>query len=350
MPGHDIIVVGASAGGVEAARGLVRELPGDLPAALCIVIHVPPYAVSVLPEILSRDGALPATHARDGEPIHQGRVYVAPPDKHLLIKRGYLRVARGPRESNHRPAVDPLFRTAARAYGPRVIGVVLSGTLDDGTAGLASIKSQSGIAIVQHPDDCLHPDMPRSAMENVTIDYVLPLSQISATLIRLAHQAVSIPEGAVMPSEEMNIEADLAELDERALQALPRPGTPSGFACPECGGTLFELRDGELVRYRCRVGHAWSPEGLLSEQSESTERALWTALRALEEKKALAVRLATQAHERGHALTAAQFEQNATDAEHNSTVLRDLLLRSSPTPPIGAAADQPVPPARKAKA
>src|SRR5207244_2427388 len=167
MPGRDIIVVGASAGGVEALATLVRGLPADLPAAVFVVLHVPPHGTSVLPQILTRAGRLPAKHAVDGEAIQAGRIYVAPPDHHLLVKPGYVRVAHGPRENGHRPAVDALFRTAARTYGHRVAGVVLTGVLDDGTAGLIAVKLRGGAALVQHPDDALYDGMPRSALDNV---------------------------------------------------------------------------------------------------------------------------------------------------------------------------------------
>jgi len=174
MLGHDIIVVGASAGGVDALTQLVRGLPADLPAAVFVVVHVPAHGPSVLPRILSRSGPLPATHPQDGQAIRTGRIYVAPPDYHLLVKNGYVRLTRGPRENKHRPSVDSLFRTAARTYGPRVVGVVLSGVLDDGTAGLAAIKLAGGIAAVQHPDDALYPGMPQSALNNVAVDHALP--------------------------------------------------------------------------------------------------------------------------------------------------------------------------------
>ena len=177
MSGHDMITIGASAGGVEALTELVRGLPVDLPASVFVSLHVPPHGTSMLPQILSRRGPLPAHHARDGEPIEPGRIYVAPPDLHLLIHQGVVRLSRGPRENGFRPAIDPLFRTAARWHGPRVVGVILSGTLDDGTAGLLAIKERGGFAVVQDPDDALFPGMPRNAMDVVHVDHVLPASE-----------------------------------------------------------------------------------------------------------------------------------------------------------------------------
>jgi two-component system chemotaxis response regulator CheB len=281
MPGHDIVVVGASAGGVEALSQLARGLPPQIPAAIFVVLHTPPFGNSVLPLILKRAGRLPVAHARDGEPIQTGRIYVAPPDHHLLVGRGFVRLVRGPRENRNRPAVDPLFRTAARAYGRRVVGVVLSGTLDDGTAGLMAIKRLGGVAIVQDPDDALFAGMPQSAIENVEVDHVVPLDFVADLLDKLAREPVEETEEESVP-EDLDKEAAIEALDLAAIENGERPGTPSTFACPECGGTLWELQEGELTRFRCRVGHAFSPDSLLAEQSEALETALWSAFRALE--------------------------------------------------------------------
>ena len=332
MSGHDIIVVGASAGGVETLTQLVRDLPPDLPAAIFIVLHLPSQSKSVLPSILNRsiqkrqgNTSLQAVHPQDGEAIQLGRIYVAPPDYHLLIKKGYIRLARGPRENSHRPAVDPLFRTAARAYGQRVVGVVLSGTLDDGTAGLLAIKQQGGVAVVQDPDEALYSGMPRSAIENVDIDYILRVSELPSTLMELAYKSVET-EGASM-SSEMEMEADIAELELEAMQDFNRPGKPSGFGCPECGGSLWELQEGSLIRFRCRTGHAYSTGSLLAEQSEALETALWMALRALEEKAALVDRLAGRARDRHQPLSAKRFAEQAQVAQQRATLLRQLLLK-----------------------
>ena len=325
MPGHDIIAIGASAGGVEALTQLVKGLPADLPAAVFMVLHVPAHGTSVMPQILSRNGPLPAAHARDGEPIQPGRIYIAPPDNHLLIHDGKVRLSRGPRENGHRPAVDPLFRSAARWYGRRVVGVILSGALDDGTAGLTAVKQRGGVAIAQDPDDAFYPSMPRSALENVAVDHALPLAQIPATLVRLAHAPV-VPGGEETVPDDMELEAELSELGLDVLQGDKHPGTPSGFACPDCGGALWELRDGELIRFRCRVGHAWSVTSLLSEQAEALESALWTALRALEERAALAQRLCDRLRERGHERPALRFEEEAREAHRRAAVIRQVLL------------------------
>lgn len=330
MPGHDIIVIGASAGGVETLTKLVRNLPPDLPAAVFVVLHFPSHGTSVLPSILNRAGTLPASHYEDGETIQPGRIYVASPDRHLLVKPGCIRSIRGPRENSHRPAIDPLFRTAARAYGNRVVGVVLSGVLDDGTAGLAVIKQQGGIAVVQDPDDALYPGMPNSAIANVAVDHILPLSKIASILVHLAHQPVV--EGPKAVPKTMETESDMAELDLTALNKDEKPGTPSGFGCPECGGVLWELSNGKLSRFRCRTGHAYSPESLLAEQSDGIESALWSALRALEESATLTRRMAERSQRSQLPLVATRFHERAAEAEANAALLRQLLLQSEPKP------------------
>ncbi|HEX5727292.1 MAG TPA: chemotaxis protein CheB [Longimicrobiaceae bacterium] len=324
MTGHGIFVLGASAGGVEALAELVEGLPPDFPGSLFIVVHFPAYASSSLPNILSRRGPLRAVHPADGEEIRPGVIYVAPPDHHLLVKPGQVRLARGPRENGHRPAIDPLFRTAARAYGPRVVGVVLTGNLDDGTAGLSAVHRMGGVAVVQAPDDAQHPGMPSSALANVPVDHVLPLRGIAPLLVRLAGEAVAGGEEGTVP-DELEIEADIAELDPLALQGDDRPGDPAGFTCPECHGPLWEIREGELVRYRCRVGHAYGAETLLAEQGGAVESALWTALQALKQRAALARQMAHRMERRGNRHSMDRFEDQAREADHRAEVIRKVL-------------------------
>ena len=337
MANHEIIVIGASAGGVEALAALVQGLPADLPASLFVVLHLGPHSASVLPQILSQKGTLPARHARDGEAIEPGRIYVASPDRHLLVRHGRVRVSLGPKENSLRPAADPLFRSAAQAYGRRVVGVVLSGTLDDGTAGLQAIKSRGGVTIVQDPRDALFAGMPRSALEGVTIDHCLPITEIAPLLVRLAYEPVK--GGGEQPmSDEYEKEAEIAEFDLAVIQDdAQRPGVPSGFACPDCGGALWELHEGELIRFRCRVGHAWSPSSLLAEQSEALESALWTALRALEERAALSERVAERLVLRGHARPAVRFREQAAESRHRAALIRQVLLNGEPNAEAAAA-------------
>jgi len=324
VPGHDIIVIGASAGGVEALTQLVKRLPEDLPASVFVVLHIPPDGSSVLAKILNRAGPLPAAVPEDRERIVPGRIYVAGPDCHLLVKRRYVRLVRGPKENGHRPAVDPLFRTAARNYGPRVVGVVLSGTRDDGTAGLMAIKTSGGVAIVQDLGEALYVSMPRSALENVPVDYAMPVADIGDLLVQLASEPVE--EGEMEMDDEMEQEADIAEFELESLKAERRPGIPSRFTCPECQGVLFEIDEDGLLRFRCRVGHAYSSESLLAEQSVMLEAALWAALRSLEENIALARRLSQRLRERGNERSAATFHAQAEELEERVDVIRKVLI------------------------
>ena len=323
MPDHGIVVVGASAGGVEALADLAASLPGELPAAVFVVLHLPATGTSALPEILRRHGPLPAGHVKDGEPIEAGRIYVAPPDHHVLLRTGHVHLSRGPRENGHRPAIDPMFRSAAREYATRVIGVVLSGALDDGTAGLLAIKSRGGLAVVQDPADALYPGMPGNALEHVKADHVLAAASIGELLARLTAELADEPQGPA-PSD-LRVEVEMEGFSLEAMEG-DHPGRPSGFSCPDCNGVLWQIEDQGLERYRCRVGHAWSPESLLTQQSDALEAALWVALRSLEERAALARRLAEPARSRGHSITATRFEEQAAEAQHAARLVRDLLL------------------------
>lgn len=320
---RNVIVVGASAGGVEALRTLVAGLPADLPATVLVVLHVPSYGASALPAILSRSGPLPARHPQPDERLAESVVYVAPPDHHLVVRDEHIALTRGPRENGHRPAVDVLFRSAARALDTRVIGVVLSGSLDDGTAGLAAIAARGGVTVAQDPDDALYPGMPLSAISHVKVDHVVPISETSKLLERLCEEEVVPANLPVTPLLE--VETDLALMDDEAMNQSERPGLPSGFSCPDCNGVLWEIEDGDLTRYRCRVGHAWSAESLFGEQTTRLDDALWMALRGLEEKAALARTLAERATERGHSMTAIRFEHQAEDVTRAASTIRALL-------------------------
>src|SRR4051812_27641037 len=252
MPGRDIVVIGGSAGSIEVLAELVGGLPRDFPGSLFVVVHFPGSVPSTLPRILSRAGPLPAHHPRDGEMIEPGRIYVAPPDCHLHISDDRIRLTRGPKENGHRPAVDPLFRTAALSYGPRVVGVILSGNLNDGTAGLLRIKQLGGVAIIQDPESALYQGMPRSAVEHVAVDHVLPVHEIAGRVTDLADRPIGPVEVTGMPEDftSDNQAEEIATADRHQ-----QPGVPSTMACPECHGVLWEVKDEELVHFRCRVGH-----------------------------------------------------------------------------------------------
>ncbi len=329
---HDfrIIVIGASAGGVEALSRVVSSLPPHLPAAVFVVLHISPSGPSMLPEILTRAGHLTAHQPADGESITPGRIYVAPPDHHLLIKPGHINVSRGPRENNARPAVDPLFRTAARSYGPFVVGVILSGGLDDGTLGLMDVKAYGGVTIVQDPDEAMFPSMPGSAIENVLVDRVAKLEEIGPLLTRLSREAVPAEQGAEFMTRKNGNGHDIAEIGTDDLKTHNMSGPPSRFTCPECGGALWELQNSKLLRYRCHVGHGYTAETLMAAQSEKLEDALWGALRALEETAGMRRRMADRARKGGWEIMARRYDEQAEFSEIRAGVVRSVLVDDSP--------------------
>lgn len=319
----NVIVIGASAGGVGSLTGLVSRLPADLQAAVAIALHIPENSPSALAAILTRKGPLPAKAAEDGEPLRHGRIYVASPGRHLLIKRRVIRSVNGPNENGHRPAVDPLFRTAARAHGTRAIGVVLSGSLDDGTAGLMSVKAHGGAALVQDPEDAMFDGMPTSAIENVDVDFVGDIPALAAEIIRrTATLAADLSEA---PMEDDANELDVVEMDRGVPDPDNWDAVPSPFTCPECHGSLFQRDDGSFTRYRCRTGHAFSPETLAAAQFDGVEAAMWIALRALEENAALLHRMAARAEERGQARSSNRYLARARSVEHRAAIIRSAL-------------------------
>ncbi|RBY90922.1 chemotaxis protein CheB [Blastococcus sp. TF02A-26] len=305
---------------------MLGSLPPDLPATVLVVSHLPTSAHSHLPQILDRVAALPVRAAVDGAPLTPGTVWVAVPDRHLMVVDGHVALSRGPRENGHRPAVDVLFRSAARAAGPRVIGVVLSGALDDGTAGMVAIRARGGVGVVQDPEEAMYGSMPRHAREIGGAEHVVALDALPKLLDDLLAEEVDASE-APPPSELMDMETAMARLDIDAMNADDRPGSPSGFGCPSCHGALFAIDEGGLERFRCRVGHAWSPEALAEEQSQALEGALWMALRGLEERAALALRMGERAEDRGHLHTAATFRRRHDEAQNAAMLLRALLER-----------------------
>lgn len=321
---HDIVVIGASAGGVEAISALVAELPRDLRAAVLIVLHLS-RGRSVFPDILMRVGDLPASHPTDGETLRYGRIYVAPPDHHMTVEGKRIRIQHGPTENGVRPAVDPLFRSVARVYGPRVIGVVLTGSLDDGTAGLAAIKEARGVTIVQDPAEAFAPSMPRSAVEFLAVDHVLPLKEIPLLIAALTGEPAAEPVAAPLGPHLRAMETDRGEVPI-AVHPEDRDGRMSVYSCPECHGSLWEVEGGGILRFRCRIGHIYSPDSLLAAHTDSVDRALWAALRALEERAALTRRLAERARDRRHPGVAVAFDERADAAEAHAAVVKEVLL------------------------
>ena len=328
MANRDRIVIGASAGGVQALSTLVENLPADLPAAVFIVLHIPARGPSFLPSILSRHARIPVAHAVNGEEITPGRVYVGPPDHHLLIDNHRVKLVHGPKENFHRPSIDALFRSAARSAGPRVIGVVLTGARDDGRTGMKVIKQRGGIAVVQDPQEAPFPSMPLSVMQEMKVDYSLTLREISPLLDRLSRETAE-EEGRYPVPDEVEIEARIAEQEMESselIASIEKLGKISKLTCPDCHGALWEINDENMLRYRCHVGHAYSAESLNEGQSQMLDVALWSAVRALEEQMILARRIVERARKSNNLRVATMFERRAREAEEHSGMIRNLLL------------------------
>ena len=329
MQPNKIVVIGTSAGGIETLRTLVGGLPGDFAAPICVVMHTSPQSPAVLPQIVSRAGRLPAATAKSGDRLVPGRIYVAPPDCHLLVEPGRVRVAKGPKENRFRPAIDPLFRSAAQVYGPRAIGVILTGNLDDGTAGLWAIKQLGGCAIVQDPVDALFPSMPRSALHHVKVDHCVPVADIASLLVRLTSEPRELPEEVAVPSE-MEIEVNIAKEQNPVDAAVEKIGEPSSYACPECHGVLLQLKEAGRIRFRCHTGHAYSVDSLLSAVSEGVEDSLWNAIRALEEAGLLMHRMAEHLQAGHDGKEARALLQRAEEARRQSDAIRQLVTEREP--------------------
>ncbi len=319
---RDIVAIGASAGGVLALKRLAAALPSDYRGAVAVVVHTSPQARSELAGILARAGPLPAVAAVDGMALEHGRIHVAPPDRHLLVEPGRLRVVRGPRENRHRPAIDPLFRSAAWAYGPRAVAVVLTGNLDDGTAGLWAVKSCGGTTVVQEPAEADHPDMPTNALLHNRVDHRLPLRDIAALLAQLAKEAPA-PAQRGEPVPSLANEVAYAQLAGGLHEGAPM-GRLSAFTCPNCRGALWELEEGGHLRYRCHTGHAFSHASLLLDQDVAIEESLYAAVRTMEEKAATLRRLAERWPEHLPGVRD-DYEQRADDLVRSADRLRRML-------------------------
>lgn len=313
---HELVVIGASAGGVEVLSRVVHELPPDLAAAVCIVLHIAPASPSMLANILARAGRLPCHPARDGDRLRQGEILVAPPDRHLAVEDGRVRLTVGPRENGHRPAIDVLFRSAAAALESRVVGVVLSGTRDDGSAGLAVIKSSGGATIVQDPEDAMYGGMPAAAIANVVVDAIVPSDRLASTIAAMV-------KGADPPPSRGSGHDD------------PEPDAPRtervNAVCPECGGVLTEQPEAGVLQWECRVGHRYSPEALMEAQADSVEAALWAAIRALSDRAALLERMTDQAEARGRVRSARRYRRQAQSASDQADLVRQALTGAAGT-------------------
>jgi two-component system chemotaxis response regulator CheB len=328
---RDLVVIGASAGGIDALRAIVSRLPQDFPASICAVVHMAPNSPGILDFILNSAGKLPAVGVRATEALKPGRVYVPCPDHHLMVEPARVVAARGPKENRFRPAVDPLFRSAAQTYGPRVIGVILTGGLDDGTAGLWTVKQLGGLAVVQDPEDALVESMPRNACTYVDVDHCLPLSRIPELLIRLTAEDIAEAGGYTVP-EPTRIEVKIAREDAALEVGVEQLGEPSTYACPECHGVLLQLKEGGRIRFRCHTGHAYSMESLIAGMDEAIEESLWGSIRALQEKVLLARHLEKHAREHQQIDTAEVLDRLAQHAEQRADWVRRAVLEPEVTP------------------
>ncbi len=321
-----IVVIGGSAGSLPPLSELVRRLPCPLNAAVFIVLHIPAHSPSQLHGILQRLTRLQVTPGRDGEAIEAGRIYVAVADRHLLLDTGRIRLTRGPHECRARPAIDALFRSAAAAFGPRVIGVLLSGALDDGTAGLWAIKDRGGIALVQDPDTAEHPSMPKSAARHVELDGSLPASRLAAEIERLSEALPGPAPTASGVPDAMAIE-NLIALEGQGLQSgVMKLGKMSQYTCPDCHGVLVQIDEGSIVRFRCHTGHAFSAQTLLAEVNGAIDLGLWSTLRAVEERILLLRQMGDMAAATGDGAATAHCRAQAAEAESRLGPLRELVM------------------------
>jgi two-component system, chemotaxis family, protein-glutamate methylesterase/glutaminase len=316
---RDIIVVGGSAGSSAVLAQLISDLPADLPAAVFVTTHVPVQSSAYLVDVLARNAALPIVQAVDGQPIEPGRVYVATPDCHLLLIGGAIRMGMGPRENMARPAIDPMFRSAALSYGPRVIGVVLTGKLNDGASGLHAIKARGGLAVVQHPVDAQESEMPLSALQAADADHVASAEQLGALIVSLAGTPAS---PAAEPGDGLRLEVEIALGRRLGSDQMLRIANPSAISCPECGGVLSEIREGHPLRYRCQIGHAYTGE-VLATQHEEIDEAIRVAMRIMEERVTLVERMARDARDSGRSAVAELYDARAEEYRRYAATLRE---------------------------
>jgi two-component system chemotaxis response regulator CheB len=330
-----IIVIGTSAGGMEALGRLVGQLPSGFPSAIFIVQHMAPDATGdMLVKTLAEKGKLPCTHPQDGEEIKPGHIYIAPSDHHMLVEKGVILITKGARENRSRPSIDPLFRSAAVAYGSGVIGVLLTGYLDDGTSGMIAIQRCGGTCIVQDPKDAAYPDMPQNALNNLKVDHCVPLARMGALLVELADKA-PVTAGQIPIPEDIIVEARIAKRVLSDLPAVESLGSQVPFNCPECGGVLWKISKGNLERYRCHTGHAFTAAVLLAEQTAKIEETLWVALRMFEERRNL---LHTMTESKGGKAgqVGRSLSERAKDSEVHIDRIRAMLLSSDKATNDGA--------------
>lgn len=328
MAKHDIVVVGASAGGVTALAELVKSLPKDLTSSIFVVLHIPAYSPSNLPAILSRASLFNAVHPKDGEEIKPGQIYVAPPDHHILLEGTQVLVKKGPEENRFRPSIDALFRSAAYVYGPRVIGIVLSGLLNDGTSGLWSVKRMGGLTIIQEPEDADYPSMPLNVLEYVKVDYTIPASQMGSLLDKLTREKASKkPKISKNEMDSLKMEVIISKQDNAFAMGIMNEGELTPFTCPECHGVLVRLLEGKFIRFRCHTGHAYTASSLLADLSKSVEETLWQAMRGLEETTLLLKQISEHFTKQGLEDAAAIFNSKADMTTKRARVIHDSVFK-----------------------
>jgi len=325
MEKRNIIVIGASAGGFEAIKKIIAGLPEDFDASIFIVWHMSADVRGILPEVLNRFGKLPAAHAGDMEPIKNRRIYIASPDRHLLIEKGFVRTTKGPKENRFRPAVDPLFRSAAYAYGRRVIGIILSGALDDGTAGLWAVKENGGLAIVQDPHDAEVPSMPQSALNVVEVDFTVPVSELPELLTKLVAEPLAT-DGDEDKDDKTEVEIKIAMEEEPLKDNIMAFGELTPYTCPDCHGVLTSIKEGNNIRFRCHTGHAFSASSLLAAISDGIEENLWNAVRNIRESALLLNHMGDHFAEENYPKLAAMYFKKAKEAENRAEKIRETVM------------------------
>jgi two-component system chemotaxis response regulator CheB len=319
-----IITIGASAGGVNAIRELLSQLPPEINASLFVVLHLSKTSLGdILVSRFQKKTAMPCKLGEDKEAIKRGTVYIAPPNAHLLVKDGEVLIGRGPAENRFRPSIDVLFRSAAASHNEKVIGVILTGYLNDGTVGMSAIKLSGGHCIVQDPNEAEYPDMPLSVLESMEVDEVVPLKNMGAAILKIIQYAKE--EGITAPPNVL-AESKLSEKSVISIEKVGELGKKTLFSCPDCGGGLWEIENGKLVHYRCHVGHSYSESDLLLKQIESIEKTLWISLRMLEERKLLLVKLAREHNNKGLEKMSENYITQAEDISHNIDELKALLI------------------------
>jgi two-component system chemotaxis response regulator CheB len=320
---RQIIVIGGSSGALRPLQHILKALPADLPAAVFAVLHVAPYGGTGLFDHLARLTPMKSVVGQDGDPLENGKIVFAPPDNHLVIKSDHIRVVRTPRENLWRPSVDVLFRSAAVAHDSHVTGVILSGALDDGSAGLAAVKRCGGVAIVQSPQEAAVASMPESAIRNIQVDHVLDAAAIAPLLEQRAREPVR--EQVPIP-EDLLLESRFAESGEPSLEINNALGELSEFTCSECAGPLWKRRD-DMLRYRCLTGHALTARSLDEGLARNLDGALWAAIRQFEQRANLCARMSEVERAHGRELTAAVYEEREREAKENARLIRQMLQR-----------------------